>query len=385
MQTKSIFDSAINVTKSRSLYTTGEASSCFYYILAGHVDLYEDLDRTKIFLDKKTVFSIVGLDDFVSKKPRSHSAVATDGSDFLRIDNSNFEDFSSQLPDVVLKILNELSCDIKNLNDLLLLKRNEIYDDICQGTVDFIIDNDNEDIRYVSSTRSYPVLLPRIQKEYLYDIERTCPICQNNFKSNNIRLSHLKYLSEDSDLRVHYEDISPLWYQLLTCPKCTYVNFRQSFDNIKPYLKDSIKKVLKKESNFEPKSIKLTINDVFDEHYHFLKVIDSYKYSSLVKSRIWETLIWLYNDVGDEKSSRLAKENYSKSLKEGWYSDSEDLSPEKESLLTYKVGLLEFELGNLKEAYSFCMRASQIKGISPSHKKRVQSTLYEISKLYRSK
>ena len=200
MLNKNIFDTAISVSKSRELYKIDDESNCFYYVLSGFVDLYEDFDKSRIFLEKKAIFSIVGLDDFILNRKRTHTANASDNSSFLRVDSLNFEDFSSQLPNAVLKILTELSCDIKELNTLLLLNQNDGYREVDQGEIKFVRDDENDSNIYIVSTRNYCALLPKTQKEFLYDIERDCPICQTRFRSNNLRISHLKYLSYLSEI-----------------------------------------------------------------------------------------------------------------------------------------------------------------------------------------
>lgn len=380
MANMTIFDKTISFNEKDVVYNFGDESSSFYYILSGKVNLYETHGIAKVFYKTCPIMSTFGVDEFISMDKRKFTAIATEKCEFLEVTTKNIEEFSSQLPGVVLNILNGLSKDIKKLNDLFLLREKSTCEAICRGNLEFNIDDEHI---YIENNRKYPMLLPEIHKNHLYETEKTCPICNHNFITNNIRLSHLKFLSEDNDLRMHYEDISPLWYQLLTCPKCNYVNFRQTFSDFKPYMIDLVKNALARQTHFEPSNIKLSINDVLEEYYHFLRVIDDYKYSALSKSHLWESLMWIYDDLGDIEAHKIAKKNYSESLKIAWFNDSDKLSAENESLVTYKVSLIELENGNYKDAHSFCMKAIRIKGISSSHKKRIQNKLYEISELYR--
>lgn len=381
MNSLSIFDNVHNYKKDEPIFNEGDYSDYFYYIIKGSVDIYKTGDDVRTLLKSYHNRSVLGLDSFLLNEKRSLDAIAREASELLRIDSSNIEEFCSQLPNAVIRALDDMSNELRHLNDILLFRN--ACSDKCEFTGDLEI-VETEGAYSVKSKRTYSKLLPEDHIKYLYDSEKTCPICNQVFRTNQIRTSKLRRVSEEADLRNIYMDIDEAWYQFAMCPNCNYINFINTFNNIRPTLIPKITEELKNYTYLEPKLIKDSINDVLAEHYHFINMIDSYMYSALVKARVWQSLMWLYGDLHDEESMHKAKDIFKKYLLEGWYEAGDDLDAENEAIITYKVALLSLESGDLKEAYNFMMKALRIPGISSVMKKRIENKLFDISEIKRS-
>lgn len=66
----------------------------------------------------------------------------------------------------------------------------------------------------------------------LFDKKYTCPVCENNFTSKTVRTGKTKLVRTDMDLRNVYEDIEPLKYDIILCPKCGYGALSRFFPNV---------------------------------------------------------------------------------------------------------------------------------------------------------
>lgn len=380
MNSLSIFDNIRNYKKDEPIFNEGDSSFFFYYIIKGSVDIYQTGDDVRTLIKSYHNRSVLGLESFLLNEKRSNDAIARESCEIICVDSSSLEEFCSQLPNAVIRVLDDMSNELRHLNDILLFRNT--CSDKCDfsGVLDIVEDEGNVTI---NNKRMYSKLLPEDHIKYLYDSEKTCPICNQVFRTNQIRSSKLRRIREEPDLRNIYMDIDELWYQFAMCPNCNYINFINTFNNIRPTIITQITEELKNYTYLEPKLVKDNINDVLAEHYHFINMIDSYMYSALVKARVWQSLMWLYSDLNDEESMHKAKDIFKKYLLEGWYEAGDDLDAENEAIITYKVALLSLESGDLKEAYNFMMKALKIPGISSVMKKRIENKLFDISEIKR--
>ncbi len=47
-----------------------------------------------------------------------------------------------------------------------------------------------------------------------------CPVCGKPFQAVSVRPSKLVVERTDSDMRTRYKGVEPLFYEVLTCPRC---------------------------------------------------------------------------------------------------------------------------------------------------------------------
>ena len=66
----------------------------------------------------------------------------------------------------------------------------------------------------------------------LFDKKYTCPVCDNNFTAKTVRTGKARMIRTDMDLRNVYEDIEPLKYDIILCPKCGYGALARFFPNV---------------------------------------------------------------------------------------------------------------------------------------------------------
>lgn len=70
------------------------------------------------------------------------------------------------------------------------------------------------------------------EEEVLYDKGYSCPVCDNEFKAKVVKTGKVRMAGSDIDLRPKYEDVDPLKYDAIVCPKCGYASLARFFSHI---------------------------------------------------------------------------------------------------------------------------------------------------------
>lgn len=70
------------------------------------------------------------------------------------------------------------------------------------------------------------------EADFLFPKSHKCPVCETEFKSLAVKTGKLKAVGMDSDLRPRYEQLDPLKYDAIVCPKCGYAALTRYFDRI---------------------------------------------------------------------------------------------------------------------------------------------------------
>lgn len=170
----------------------------------------------------------------------------------------------------------------------------------------------------------------------LFDKKYTCPICENNFTAKTVRSGKTRMIRTDMDLRNVYEDIEPLKYDVILCPKCGYAALARFFPNVtniqQKYISEKIT------PNFKP------LQDDGDD-YTYEQALTRYK-------------IAFANAV--VKMAKFSEGAYL-SLKTAWIyrSYKESLDREMAGYETKYEKLEISEKENLRKAYDYFVKAVQ--------------------------
>ena len=76
-----------------------------------------------------------------------------------------------------------------------------------------------------------------IQKEYreedfLFEKKYECPVCYKTFREKTVRAGKLRPESTDRDLRPVYEQMEPIKYDVVLCPRCGYATLTRYFGGL---------------------------------------------------------------------------------------------------------------------------------------------------------
>ncbi len=86
--------------------------------------------------------------------------------------------------------------------------------------------------------------------EMLLDKSHTCPVCDNSFKNKTVRTGKARLTGIDLDLRQSFEDIEPLKYDVISCPKCGFSAVSRFFVPLTPVSRKNVKEKIG--ANFKP-------------------------------------------------------------------------------------------------------------------------------------
>lgn len=67
------------------------------------------------------------------------------------------------------------------------------------------------------------------EEDTIFDKTFTCPVCDQEFKSKNVKSGKVKLLSLDTDLRPIYQNMDPLKYDAIVCPSCGFAALNRFF------------------------------------------------------------------------------------------------------------------------------------------------------------
>ncbi len=145
-----------------------------------------------------------------------------------------------------------------------------------------------------------------------------CPICDSNFKNITVKQGKARMVDTDIDLKVNYNDIEPLKYDIIMCPVCGYAALERYFDRVSVFQrKNIIDKICQ------------SFNSVFEEkdEYTYDDAIIRYKFAFLTSQvkmsknsefgYLCLKMGWLYRSYAaslDEKEEAKKEELYKQEL-----------------------------------------------------------------------
>lgn len=67
------------------------------------------------------------------------------------------------------------------------------------------------------------------EEDNIFDKTFTCPVCDKEFKTKNVKSGKVKLLTLDTDLRPIYQHMDPLKYDAIVCPNCGFAALNRFF------------------------------------------------------------------------------------------------------------------------------------------------------------
>ncbi len=272
----------------------GELGKDMYIILKGSVGVYiTSAMGTPVEIAVLNTGDFFGEMAIFDKLPRSASCVALEDSMCVAINESNLIGFMCQCPDVMERILKNMSKRVRKLNDELYKSTKK---NIKERAPQFEIPKEYG--------FSHTVKEPYQEKRYFSEDTQCCPICGKEIKTINIKRHLMEKKNVDMDCRVNYLMCDPLWYEVLACPHCLYSNYRIDFFNINSDEVEGVKNVLKQEHKpvlENAEIIKTSFDNLVVKYLqaiHINEVINDEDH--LLIGTLWLYLYWLAKDSGDD-------------------------------------------------------------------------------------
>ncbi|MDR0858861.1 MAG: DUF2225 domain-containing protein [Oscillospiraceae bacterium] len=192
----------------------------------------------------------------------------------------------------------------------------------------------------------------------LMDKGYTCPLCNHAFRTLRVKKSKLAVEREDPDMRVHYKNIEPMHYDVVTCPSCLYSASEDMYNDAVKSNKTTLMPIL--ETFHKDTAIALgTARDAYTIFAGFyLAVICAPKCfprPQLVVAKLLVQLSRLYADSGDPAMERYIQEQALEAYLDAFQKYDVDKSQSQQ--ISIMIAELYLKLGNTAEARKFLFRA----------------------------
>ena len=352
-------------------FNAGETGHEMFIILKGRVGVYiTSIDGFPIMITELVSGDFFGEMSLLEGQPRSATIGAIEDTIVLVINESNFEQVIAQQPSLAYRIMKGMSNRVRQLNeDLGQLKRgkaeerkaHKLAPPTAKKPSTEVLDNS----LFPPGHKPYPLEAPLSDDNLLFDREVLCPVCEEKFKTKNVRSSKLRLDKVDNDLRQRFVDFEPLWYLVWTCPNCYYSNFNFEFKQVAEAFK---KKLLEQGKQLKAKvrlqfSEPRKLDEVFVTYYLMLQSLQAAgKPNPTEAAKVWLRLSWLYNDAGDEEMFLYASQQALDMFKDTYYNTRRDTSVEQDQRLSLLLGELSMRIGENREALKFFRGAIVRKG-----------------------
>lgn len=334
--------------KDEILYTFGEKAESFYYIDHGGIELYHDRKFGHVIVETCYSGEIIGSSEYLGGDSRIQKAVAKEDTTVFLLNKNNILDFASIFPAVAPTLKKLLSASEQEEETNPLLKE---------------LDVEHED--------------------YLFPKETTCPVCGEKFKVNQIRYAKLMLKKLEDDFRSVFYNFDDLWYQIWTCPACGYMNFCDKYTELDIKTEKMLQVSLPRKTVSKVEHVKRNLKDVLDDYYELARYTEIYKMKPMTKARIWQSIAWLLEDLGDKDNVEFQYSQLMETLVDAW-SNTTPLQNDIELKLAYKVSLLHEKNGDLENAINFLYKASETRFAKKVLKKRVNDKLFDMRERYRA-
>ncbi|MDD2511032.1 MAG: DUF2225 domain-containing protein [Syntrophomonas sp.] len=353
-------------------FNAGDPGHEMYIILKGRVGVYiTSIDGFPIMVTELASGDFFGEMSLLEGQPRSATIGAIEDTIVLVINENNFEQVIAQQPSLAYRIMKGMSSRVRQLNeDLGQLKRGKAEErkahkltapPTVRTPATQVLDNS----LFPPGHKPYPLDAPPNDNNLLFDREVLCPVCEEKFKTKNVRSSKLRLDKVDYDLRQRFVDFEPLWYLVWTCPNCYYSNFNFEFKQVP----EAFKKKLLEQGKQLKASVRLQFSDprkldeVFVTYYLMLQSLQaSGKPNPTEAAKVWLRLSWLYSDAGDEEMFLYASRQALDMFKDTYYNTRRDTSVEQDQRLSLLLGELSMRIGDNSEALKFFRGAIARKG-----------------------
>ena len=189
----------------------------------------------------------------------------------------------------------------------------------------------------------------------LYQVEKTCPICEKKFKLTKTRGQAVS-VSTDTDFCTRFADLNPYYYTIWVCPHCGFAAHEERFFTLLEGARLKLKEFL------EGRKVNLDLcgSRTWDQ------AVTSYKLAifyagmvSLPASHIASLelrLAWLYREkeMVDEEMEMIKRAV--KDYEAAFMREQTPIGNLTEITLTYLIGELNRRLGNYDESLSYLSR-----------------------------
>lgn len=318
----------------------GDTNRCLYKVVSGSVALYLNYGTDYEYLIGVLSFpECFGEMTVLSARPCPYTVVAFNDVQILCIPQENFDKFIESDYKNAIIIMRTMAKSIVMMNMNMSLLLEEMKDLTEKGGVsaetvrgiagryagisegDAMCMEASEELPreshplddlYLDGHKDFSGIIHPEYRRFLLRSKYICPLCLEEFNGYRIVQSKLSLdanLNEQRfDLRRIYDDFDPMWYELVTCPKCYFTTFAGQFDDKKLLMRLNFESALKDARRI----VRLDFDGerdlelVFAQHYLALMCAPGSDSFRQITARLWTNLYWLYDDAGEKELAAQA-------------------------------------------------------------------------------
>ncbi len=391
--------------KEEAVYIEGEKNYSIYLILSGTVGLYTNVMKQQASVKKATLQQgdFFGEMSLVDPNRNFDTAIAETEITILVVNRIHFNRLLLSRPEITMGIVKTLNSRIKSLADETttfrtiaatgLAESNKLTDEdktITQSAINQKIrDNLQGSDRATSvkdtsqpgsatanlrallkqidveleplasaesdlpNLKKYAITAPAKYYSCLMEKRMKCPICGFEFKDHIPKSNKLVITNVMKDFRKKYEDFDMTWFSIVACPSCNYADETDSFASVETSERKTIyvKRYRGNEIIFKGHDEVRSIDDVILTHYLAIETENLVNPDGLKLARLWHSLCWLYNDVGDMSLAKKTAANALHYYREIFLQNASKFSLREEQANHLMMGELSLLMGNLKAAF----------------------------------
>lgn len=322
-----------------------------FILLTGKVLVVKNYgQKNQINLNEIYPGNIFGEMSLFCKQPRSATIVATEDVTVVSITAANSLYFFKRNTDVTFQMFETLCNRVAKLNNEIT----RINEEKTKLFKDYGIDEEGfyKSLIIPKGHKTYDSTKHPEYEKFVFQRVYTCMNCGQSFPGFLMLSSRLKPDGEmSSDMRRHYLNFNPLWYEIVTCPHCYFSTLESIYNGEeKPNksLYENELNYLRSKINFDFEDPK-DVNQIFNSYYLALACSSGFEKKKQIDAKLWLSLSWLYNDVNDKEMEHYAITK-AYELTKAYYSECY-LSKEAEQVALMIIGTLAFKLGYLDEAF----------------------------------
>ena len=189
----------------------------------------------------------------------------------------------------------------------------------------------------------------------LYQVEKTCPICEQNFKLTKTR-GQIVAESTDTDFCTHFKDLNPYYYTIWVCPNCGFAAHEERFFTLLEGARQNLKTFL------TGREVKLDLSGARS----WEQAVTSYKlaiyYAGMVGlpashiASLELRLAWLYREKAMVAEEMAVLDRAVKNYEAAFMREQTPIGTLTEVTLSYIIGELLRRVGRYDEALSYLGR-----------------------------
>lgn len=189
----------------------------------------------------------------------------------------------------------------------------------------------------------------------LYQVEKTCPICEQKFKATKTRGQAIT-VTTDTDFCTHFQDINPYYYAIWVCSNCGYAAHEERFFTLLESGRNKLKQFLTGKQ----------VNLDFSGPRTWDQAVTSHKlaiyYANLISlpashiASLELRLAWLYREKEMEIEERELMSRALEDYQTAFMKEQTPIGNLTEVTLTYLIGELLRRIGKNDESLTYLSR-----------------------------